>query len=129
MLFFDEADVDFGKRSTVEDVRDRYGNRHQPPEKVILLAANFFAKEVKKLTKRFDQIYKACFVWNLNTKYSVLLLPSLLRVRSTDITKATDKKTAKESMLEFYRSRDMLNNLFSLMEREHEGRGWKDEIV
>jgi hypothetical protein len=41
MLFFDEADVLMGKRSTVEDVRDRYGNTGREPSTTSLFEAAF----------------------------------------------------------------------------------------
>jgi hypothetical protein len=81
------------------------------------LAVNFFEKEVKKARKRFDKVYKALSVCNLDARYSALLSVCWLGVLSADITKVKDKKMARESIGVFYRARDVLNNFLTLWKK------------
>ncbi len=64
LLFFDEADALFGKRTTVEDAHDRYANievnyllqRLEAFEGIALLATNMVQGVDEAFLRRFDQI-------------------------------------------------------------------------
>lgn len=83
ILFFDEADAIFGKRSEVKDSHDRYANlevsyllqRIEQFEGIVILASNLHSNIDKAFTRRLDFIIKFPFpqkeereqIWRVST--------------------------------------------------------------
>ena len=86
------------------------------------MAVNFFEKEVKKVRQRFNQTFGRQIVCNLNARYSAILSICWLGILSNKIKEAEGKEKAKESIQEFTRIRDVLNNFFNIMENQEERR-------
>jgi hypothetical protein len=89
------------------------------------MAVNFFEREVKKVQERFNERFGMFTVCNLDVRYSAVFSICWLGILSRKISKAKDKEKAKDTIREFIRIRDVLNNFFTLMEKQqHERRGY-----
>ena len=86
------------------------------------MAVNFFEREVKKVRQRFNQTFGRQIVCNLNARYSAILSICRLGILADRIKEAEGKEKAKESIQEFTRIRDVLNNFFNIMENQEERR-------
>ena len=86
------------------------------------MAVNFFEREVKKVRQRFNQTFGRQIVCNLNARYSAILSICWLGILANRINEAEHKEKAKESIHEFTRIRDVLNNFFNLMEKQEKER-------
>ena len=86
------------------------------------MAVNFFEREVKKVQERLNQNFSNKVVFNIQARYSAILSICWLGVLSNRINEAEDKGKAKESIHEFTRIRDVLNNFFNLMEKQQKER-------
>ena len=89
------------------------------------MAVNFFEREVKKVRERFNQTFGRQIVCNLNARYSAILSICWLGILANRIREAEGKEKAKESIQEFTRIRDVLNNFFNLMEKQQKERRYR----
>ena len=85
------------------------------------MAVNFFEREVIKIQKRFNETFGRQTVCNLDVRYSAILSICWLGVLGRRIKKAEEKEKVRDSIHEFVRIRDVLNDFFNLMEREKKG--------
>jgi len=88
------------------------------------MAVNFFEREVKKIQKRFNETVGSLTVCNLDVRYSAIFSICRLGILSRKISKAKDKEKARDTIHEFIRIRDVLNNVFNLIEKDQERRGY-----
>ena len=88
------------------------------------MAVNFFEREVKKIQKRFNETFGRQIVCNLDVRYSAILSICWLGILSRKINRAKDKEKAKDNISEFVKIRDVLNNVFNLIEKDQERRGY-----
>ena len=89
------------------------------------MAVNFFEREVKKVRQRFNQTFGRQIVCNLNARYSAILSICWLGILANRIREAEGKEKAKESIHEFTRIRDVLNNFFNQMEKHQKERRYR----
>ena len=88
------------------------------------MAVNFFEREVEKIQKRFNETFGRQIVCNLDVRYSAILSICWLGILNRKISKAKDEEKAKDTIHEFIRIRDVLNNVFNLIEKDQERRGY-----
>ena len=88
------------------------------------MAVNFFEREVKKVQKRFNETVGRLAVCNLDVRYSAILSICWLGILSRKINRAKDKEKAKDNISEFVKIRNVLNNVFNLIEKDQERRGY-----
>ncbi len=88
------------------------------------MAVNFFEREVKKVQKRFNETVGRLAVCNLDVRYSAIFSICWLGILSRKINRAKDKEKAKDNISEFVKIRDVLNNVFNLIEKDQERRGY-----
>jgi len=86
------------------------------------MAVNFFEREVKKIQKRFNETVGRLAVCNLDVRYSAIFSICWLGILSRKINRAKDKEKAKDNISEFVKIRDVLNNVFNLMEKQNKER-------
>jgi len=86
------------------------------------MAVNFFEREVKKVRERFNQNFGNQIVCNIHARYSAILSICRLGILADKINETEGKEKAKESIQEFTRIRDVLNNFFNLIEKQEERR-------
>ena len=86
------------------------------------MAVNFFEREVKKVQKRFNETVGRLAVCNLDVRYSAIFSICWLGILGRKINKAKDKEKARDNISEFVKIRDVLNNVFNLMEKQNKER-------
>ena len=77
------------------------------------MAVNFFEREVKKVRQRFNQNFGNQIVCNIQARYSAILSICRLGILANRIKEAEGQEKDKESIQEFTRIRDVLNNFFN----------------
>ncbi len=82
------------------------------------MTVNFFEREVRKTRERFNQSFGNRVVCNIEARYSAILSICRLGILGNKIAEGKEE----ESIQEFVRIRDVLNNFFNLMEKQRKGR-------
>ena len=85
------------------------------------MAVNFFEREVRKARQRFNETFGRQTVCSLDVRYSAILSICWLGILGNKIKEAEGKEKARDSINEFIRIRDVLNNFFNLIEKQKKG--------
>ena len=88
------------------------------------MAVDFFEREVRKVRQRFNETFGRLTVCNLDARYSAILSICWLGILGRRISRVKAKQKAKDSINEFIRIRDVLNNVFNLIDKQQERRGY-----
>jgi hypothetical protein len=82
------------------------------------MAIDFYAKEVEKLSTRFDEVYGNQAVCDLRARYSAILTICRIGIIARSVRNNTDEKLLGELTREFSQLRDVLNQFFDRLESE-----------
>jgi hypothetical protein len=84
------------------------------------MAIDFFEKEMKRLTIRFNRVFRDRIVCDLKARDLAILALIRTRMLIRSIRNRPDEKQIAALTREFYQAREIMNKFFDLMEPEKE---------